>query len=173
MRDFGTPDRVAPDYQAVLGVAASRRCSLTLLALLLPQAFLWDNGLRLIRPAVDPVELVAVLQATIKWLGSGAMLIALATGHCWCRSAVDTGWSLASTMGRLVIGAAWVLFVWLRRVERPVATLVLRGSFGGILLVLAIGVVQLWTSGSANLLPPIRDGRRRRTQHPWAGSCVG
>lgn len=52
----------------------------------------------------------------------------------------------------LIVGAAWVLIVWLIRAPRPLATLVLTGLAGGILTTLLVIAIQLGASGSADLL---------------------
>lgn len=80
VQDFGSATCVAEGYQGVLAVAASRRTALTLLALLLPQAFLWDNGLRLIpSPTSGEVGLAGFLHFAIEWFGFGALVVALMT----------------------------------------------------------------------------------------------
>jgi hypothetical protein len=52
----------------------------------------------------------------------------------------------------LIVGAAWVVIVWLLRAPRPLATLVLTGLTGGVLTVLVVIAVQLGAAGSADLL---------------------
>lgn len=80
VQDFGPVRRVAEGYQSLLAVAASRRAALTLLALLLPQAFLWDNGLHLApSPTTGEAGLASFLHSAIEWLGFGALAIALVT----------------------------------------------------------------------------------------------
>lgn len=80
VHDFGPVSRVAEGYQSVLAVAASRRSAVTLLVLLLPQAFLWENGLRLAPlSASGNVELLNFLHFAIEWFGFGALSAALLT----------------------------------------------------------------------------------------------
>lgn len=50
------------------------------------------------------------------------------------------------------IGIAWILIVWLARVARPLATLVLAGLGGGVLTLLAVGIIQLTASGTVGVL---------------------
>lgn len=52
----------------------------------------------------------------------------------------------------LLVAVAWVLTVWLTREPRPLATLALVGAASGVLVVLAVGVIQLGFSGSAGVL---------------------
>jgi hypothetical protein len=52
----------------------------------------------------------------------------------------------------LAVGVAWILIVWLTRAPSPVLTLVLTGAAGGVLTVLAVGIIQVTFSGSAGLL---------------------
>ncbi|MEO7122055.1 MAG: permease prefix domain 1-containing protein [Lacisediminihabitans sp.] len=80
VREFGPVVQIAPGFQAVLAVAAARRCAVTLLALLLPQAFLWDNGLRLapLRTSGE-LALTVFLHTAIEWLGFIALIIACVT----------------------------------------------------------------------------------------------
>ncbi len=78
VEDFGPVTDVAEGYRTVLAVAASRRAALTLLALLLPQAFLWDGGLRLApSPPTGEVGPASVLHVAVEWFGFGALTVAL------------------------------------------------------------------------------------------------
>lgn len=52
----------------------------------------------------------------------------------------------------LAVGVAWIVIVWLTRAPSPVATLGLTGAIGGVLTVLAVGIIQIVYSGSAGLL---------------------
>ncbi|HMR49948.1 MAG TPA: hypothetical protein PKE40_11860 [Arachnia sp.] len=52
----------------------------------------------------------------------------------------------------LGVGVAWTLIVWLTRAPSPVLTLVITGAAGGVLTVLAVGIIQVVYSGSASLL---------------------
>lgn len=80
VQEFGPVQRVAEGYQSVLAVAASRRAALTLLVLLFPQAFLWDNGLRLApSPTSGEAGLASFLHFAIEWFGFGALGVALVT----------------------------------------------------------------------------------------------
>lgn len=80
VHDFGSVGQVARGYQDVLAIVASRRSAGTLLALLLPQAFLWDNGLRLApSPSSGQDGLARWLHVGIEWFGFGALTAALVT----------------------------------------------------------------------------------------------
>ncbi|WP_111720453.1 permease prefix domain 1-containing protein [Homoserinimonas sp. OAct 916] len=121
VREFGPVIQVAPTYQAVLAVAAARRCAVTLLALLLPQAFLWDKGLLLAPlPGNDAQWLSAVLHTTIEWLGFSALIIAFVAvaisgiGQRWLsvgqRFARWTGISVAcGAIGSAVVGVTLLI----------------------------------------------------------------
>lgn len=63
-----------------------------------------------------------------------------------------SGFAPISSWLWLAIGVAWILIVWLVRVVRPVATLVLAGLVGGVLTLLVVGVIQLTASGTAGVL---------------------
>ena len=52
----------------------------------------------------------------------------------------------------ILVAAAWILIVWLRRTPRPLITLVLVGVAGGILTVLAVIVIQFSFTDSATIL---------------------
>lgn len=57
----------------------------------------------------------------------------------------------------LLVGAAWILIVWLTRAPHPLATLVMTGAAGGVLSVLVVAIIQVSFSGSADILgSPIR-----------------
>lgn len=116
VHDFGPVKRIAEGYQSVLAVAASRRCAVTLLALLLPQNFLWHNGFRLApSPSSGDFGLASFLQFTIEWFGFIALALALAAvvitgiGQRWIRAGSWlprwTGRSVAaSAIGTAVLG---------------------------------------------------------------------
>lgn len=52
----------------------------------------------------------------------------------------------------LLIGATWVLVVWLTRCPRPVVTLVLSGVGGGIITLAIAVIAQLVTAGTVGVL---------------------
>lgn len=69
--------------------------------------------------------------------------------------AFDTASALTAPINTwlwLAVGVAWILIVWLTRTLSPVLTLVLTGAAGGVLTVLAVGIIQVAFSGSAGLL---------------------
>jgi hypothetical protein len=149
VRDFGPVARVAPGYQCVLAVAASRRCAVTVLVLLLPQAFLWDNGLRLAPlPSGGEFGLAAVLHGAIEWLGFGALLVALVTvvltgiGQRW----VPAGpWLARWTGASVAVGATGSGAL-------GVSLLILNGVASMVLWALVVVLLVLpmaWTAHSA------------------------
>jgi hypothetical protein len=70
--DFGVVARIAPEYQAELAVAQSRRTGLLILGVFLAQCFLWDDASASARSTQH-----AWLIATVKWSGGLVMLLAV------------------------------------------------------------------------------------------------
>lgn len=150
VQDFGPVKRVADGYQVLLAVAASRRSAVTLLALLLPQAFLWENGLRLAPSPSSEVGLASFLHVAIEWFGFGAladalvMLVIAGVGQRWLAAgpwlARWTGVSVAAgAIGSGVLG---------------VSLLILNGTTSAVLWALAMALLVLpmaWTVHSARL----------------------
>ncbi|MBU2664787.1 hypothetical protein KOI35_14895 [Actinoplanes bogorensis] len=90
--DFGPVDVVAAGYQTTLAVAASRRTAWLLLAALIGQPFLWDEGIDLIGLAhgsAPGTRTYAVLNETIEvvgglmLLGAVAAVVAAGIGNRW------------------------------------------------------------------------------------------
>jgi hypothetical protein len=87
LADFGSVRQVAGGYQHHLSLAAARRAALTLLAVLVPQGFLWDNGLRL-APTSDS-SAGQWLHPGMEWfgfaalLGAGAVVVVAGLGQRW------------------------------------------------------------------------------------------
>jgi hypothetical protein len=148
VRDFGPVNVVADGYRTVLAVAASRRSALTLFALLLPQAFLWDGGLRLApSPANGEAGLAGVLHHAIEWFGFGALVLALVTllvagvGQRW----VAAGPWLARWTGVLVAAGAIGSGVL------GLSLLALNGVASWALALVLLVLPMAWTVHSARL----------------------
>ena len=121
VEDFGPVKQVAEGFQDVLAVSSSRRSALTLLVMLLPQAFLWDKGLGLAAQS-SPVDtmLAGFLNWFIGWFGFAALVAAAATllisglGQRWVRPGawlpLWTGAAVAvGAVGTLVMGVSLLL----------------------------------------------------------------
>lgn len=72
--DFGTVDEVAPAFQTTLAVAASRRTSWMLLAILVCQPLLWDGPFSSHDPPPEGL-FFAILDKGVEYVG-GAMIVA-------------------------------------------------------------------------------------------------
>jgi hypothetical protein len=135
--DFGRVDEVAPAFQTTLAVAASRRTAWTFLAVIVPQGFIWDSGLRLssrVHAESPDTLLFATLDATVELLGGlviVAMLLAIVAtgiGNRWFHA--GRGIARATAVGTLIAAPAVPL--------TGIAMLVLSSGGGPTLVALAV-----------------------------------
>lgn len=111
--DFGAVDEVAPAFQTTLAVAASRRTSWMLLAILLCQPFLWDAPLSVQNAPAPDSFIYAVLDTGIEIAGAVlivlAVLLVVATGigNRWWQA----GRGIARTTSFVAISAAVLMKV--------------------------------------------------------------
>jgi hypothetical protein len=109
--EFGEVRRVAPQYQAELGLHQVRRTALLVFAVLAVQPVLWGPARRPLAGGGtgDPGPVFAVLDESMQWLGGAAMAVALAAVVATRVSAAPPG--LVRVAGRfaLVVAAGFAL----------------------------------------------------------------
>ncbi|MDQ4111953.1 MAG: permease prefix domain 1-containing protein [Actinomycetota bacterium] len=118
LRDFGSVDDIAPGFRETVAIGAARRTAILLVLVMLPQAFLWDDGLELGASAHSDAPnsgLFHVLDIIIGYVGTAGALGALvalavtAIGQRWLRigrrtARLTAAWSLATAMIVPIIG---------------------------------------------------------------------
>lgn len=110
VEDFGCVADIAPDYQAELGLAQTRRTGLLLFLVLVPQAFVWDHAWGLVaqESAIPTHGLFAALDKSMEMFGgvvlAGALLAMLSSGVGVRVLGVRR--RLAGVVGRLAFAAA-------------------------------------------------------------------
>ncbi|MER7558573.1 permease prefix domain 1-containing protein [Nocardioides sp. NPDC126508] len=92
LRDFGSVDDIAPSFRDTVAIGAARRTALMLVLVMIPQAFLWDDGIDLGSSgqlAAPDAGLFNVLDTIIEYVGTiGALgaviaLVVTAIGQRW------------------------------------------------------------------------------------------
>lgn len=92
LRDFGPVDVIAPGFRDTVAIGAARRTALMLVLVMIPQAFLWDDGIDLGSSgqlAAPDAGLFNVLDTIIEYVGTiGALgaaiaLVVTAIGQRW------------------------------------------------------------------------------------------
>ena len=118
LRDFGSVDDIAPGFRDTVAIGAARRTALMLVLVMIPQAFLWDDGIDLGSSgqlAAPDAGLFNVLDTIIEYVGTiGALgaviaLVVTAIGQRWLptgrRAArLTAAWAFAVAVVIPVIG---------------------------------------------------------------------
>lgn len=118
LRDFGAVDDIAPGFRDTVAIGAARRTAILLIAVMVPQAFLWDGGIDLGAAAhsaapdsglFHALDLVIGYVGTAGALGAVAALLVTAIGQRWLRigrrtARLTAAWSLAIAMVVPLIG---------------------------------------------------------------------